>query len=128
MPSMFKLCKCGKKIPLNKYMCDECKKLSSKFHNKQYDKFSRDKVSAKFYASSEWKKARAKIKREEPFCRVCGKKADVVDHIIPIKAGGKKLSRENLQSLCHKCHNEKTLNDELLYKDTGVVQSLESLS
>ncbi|HEH4047605.1 TPA: HNH endonuclease, partial [Campylobacter jejuni] len=35
----------------------------------------------------------------------------IVDHIIPIKQGGKKLSEENLQSLCLACHNEKTKNE-----------------
>lgn len=116
MASMYKLCKCGEKIPLHKYQCNKCKKLSAKFYNKAYDNFSRDKLSAKFYSSVAWKKARARVIIEEPFCRVCGKKADVIDHIIPIKSGGSKLARKNLQSLCHKCHNQKTLNDEILYK------------
>lgn len=117
---MFKLYKCGVKIPLGVYECDECKKLrvnklNTKLYNKTYDLTKRDKTSAKFYNSTKWRNARARVKIEEPFCRMCGKVADVVDHIIPIKAGGKKLARENLQSLCHKCHNEKTLQDEIIY-------------
>lgn len=119
MASMFKLCKCGKKIPLNQYLCDECKAKVNKIHNKNYDTFSRDKQSAKFYNSRAWRNARAKIKRAEPFCRVCGKKADVIDHIIPIKFGGDKLNPKNLQSLCHKCHNEKTLQDKIKYEMGG---------
>lgn len=34
--------------------------------------------------------------------------ASVVDHIIPIAAGGAKLSPRNLQSLCAQCHNRKS--------------------
>ena len=58
---MYKLCKCGEKIPLHEYQCNKCKKLSAKFYNKTYDNFSRDKLSAKFYSSVAWKKARARV-------------------------------------------------------------------
>jgi 5-methylcytosine-specific restriction protein A len=37
--------------------------------------------------------------------------ADVVDHIKPIKQGGAKLSHNNIQSLCHSCHNKKTYEE-----------------
>lgn len=41
----------------------------------------------------------------------------VVDHIIPIKQGGKELCSDNLQSLCHSCHNRKTRLENRKNKD-----------
>ncbi len=41
-------------------------------------------------------------------CRKCGEKATDVDHVIEISDGGEEWDLENLQSLCDKCHKEKT--------------------
>lgn len=35
----------------------------------------------------------------------------IVDHIIPIEQGGKRLAKDNVQSLCQTCHNQKTAKD-----------------
>ena len=44
------------------------------------------------------------------------KKADMVDHIIPIKVNWSlRLSLNNLQPLCNQCHNIKTAEDEKKY-------------
>jgi 5-methylcytosine-specific restriction protein A len=37
--------------------------------------------------------------------------AKVVDHILPIKKGGERFERSNLQSLCVPCHNAKTASE-----------------
>ena len=37
--------------------------------------------------------------------------AKIVDHIIPIKMGGKTLDESNLQSLCWSCHSKKSNNE-----------------
>lgn len=47
----------------------------------------------------------------EPLCRMCGKLADLVDHITPILDGGAVLDDNNLQSLCKACHTTKTQAD-----------------
>ena len=40
------------------------------------------------------------------------KKADLVDHIVPIREDwSKRLDSTNLQSLCYRCHREKTRKD-----------------
>lgn len=64
------------------------------------------------YTSNKWKQLRTKHLREEPLCRVCGSKATEVDHIIAHR-GNKDLfySEENLQSLCHHCHSQKTIKE-----------------
>lgn len=55
---------------------------------------------------AEWQKARADYLAAYPSCRRCGAKADLVDHVIPIKvAPHRRLDRTNFQSLCTACHS-----------------------
>lgn len=63
-----------------------------------------------------WRKLRAAVLREEPFCRECGVKgvrvaATEVDHIIPKPLGTD--ARENLQSLCTSHHSAKTMRQSV---------------
>lgn len=66
-----------------------------------------------FYQSSRWRALRATVLREQPLCCACAESgllvaAQVVDHVRPIKRGGERFDRANLQSLCVSCHNRKT--------------------
>ncbi|BAK99194.1 hypothetical protein OBV_19960 [Oscillibacter valericigenes Sjm18-20] len=53
----------------------------------------------------------------EPFCRKCAKRgirtlATDVDHIVDHKGDwGRFTDRNNLQSLCHACHSQKTARE-----------------
>jgi 5-methylcytosine-specific restriction endonuclease McrA len=108
MPTLYKRCICGVKIPYNQRYCEECAKKYSYSQNKIYNSTIRNKELNKFYQSSQWKKIREQILAKEPFCRMCGYSAQVVDHIIEIEDGGDKLALDNLQPLCYACHNKKT--------------------
>lgn len=55
---------------------------------------------------------RRRVLAEAPFCCECGKPATQVDHVVPLSRGGT-TERENLQSLCRLCHEEKSLSDRL---------------
>lgn len=50
----------------------------------------------------------------EPWCRECAKRglrvrAVAVDHVVPHRGNWSKfVDRQNLQSLCERCHNRKT--------------------
>lgn len=65
---------------------------------------------------SRWQRLRAQSLRSEPLCRLCLSvgltvPATVVDHITPLKDGGKNET-ENFQSLCKRCHDSiKTPDD-----------------
>lgn len=70
-------------------------------------------LMSKFYKKGCWKNLSAAYRREHPLCEQCAKEgritpADVVDHIREISDGGALMDWENLQSLCHSCHNKKT--------------------
>ena len=92
--------------------CTEHKRLM----DARYDARCRDRGAADFYHSREWKHLRQNYLIEHPFCVECwgkGKltKADVVDHIIPIKQGGPALEESNLQALCASCHGRKSIRE-----------------
>jgi len=69
----------------------------------------------KFYQSLHWRKLRQYHITRNPLCTQCTKSgltvvADVVDHIIEIRDDPtRRLDPKNLQSLCHSCHNNKTV-------------------
>jgi 5-methylcytosine-specific restriction protein A len=55
-----------------------------------------------------WQKLRPRILRRDGYrCCVCGNEATEVDHIIP-KAQGGTDDPDNLQSICRRCHRQKT--------------------
>lgn len=86
-----------------------------KANQREYNRTRR--TGAKFYSTSRWRKVRKRYHNSNPLCVECKKSgyvvvADVVDHIQPIKNGGLELSIENLQSLCHMHHNQKTAREQ----------------
>jgi 5-methylcytosine-specific restriction enzyme A len=83
--------------------------------NQHYNRYSRDKKLTDFYWSAAWRKLRAfAYARDNGLCVRCRqekrlRKGDVVDHIVPVKEDwSKRLDADNLQTLCHACHNKKT--------------------
>jgi len=91
---------CGKKLTgrRRKYCSDECcENFLNRFHIWQWDRV-RQKV----------------LKRDNYTCVKCGFHTGynlIVDHIKPIALGGKEYDLDNLQTLCEKCHREKTKKD-----------------
>lgn len=81
--------------------------------NRRYDSNIRDKEMKDFYHSTAWIKLRALKIKMNPLCEECYKhgrlkEAVIVDHILPAKEyPNKRLSIDNLQSLCAACHNKK---------------------
>ena len=83
-------------------------------------KIERDKEEVSFYKTYKWTKTSKNYRKRNPLCVEClekgrTRKADVVDHIVPIKHGGELLNEENFQSLCHSHHNMKTAKDKKKY-------------
>ncbi len=79
-----------------------------------------DIQAQKFYNSRLWRNLSRRHREKNPLCVHCLesgiiKAADVADHIIEIKDDwDKRLEAENLQSLCHACHNCKTAKEKRL--------------
>lgn len=77
-----------------------------------YNKTVRPEHINRFYGSSQWQRVRSlAIERDNHLCQSCLKDgvlepARVVHHIEEVKDNwNQRLSLDNLESLCHKCHN-----------------------
>ena len=69
------------------------------------------------YDSYQWKKLRKQYAEQQPLCEHCLKfdiltPLAVVDHVKEIEDGGEPFDINNLQSLCHSCHNRKTAEEK----------------
>jgi len=56
----------------------------------------------------DWRALRAAYLRHHPTCARCGRAATMVDHRIPLRAGGARLDVSNLRALCWSCHRRLT--------------------
>jgi hypothetical protein len=63
--------------------------------------------AARGFYDRDWAALRSAYLAEHPWCW-CGKRATEVDHIIPVRMGGPRLSWFNLRSLCHTHHSQVT--------------------
>lgn len=96
---------CPKLVPHGKKYCDE--------HAALHANDDRQTPAERGY-DARWRKARKRFLAVHPFCQNCLKhgryvKAVVVDHKIPHRGDPALFWDEsNWQSLCKKCHDEKT--------------------
>ena len=68
------------------------------------------------YHTYKWKKLRQSYAEKNPLCEHCLRydiltPVNVVDHVVEIEDGGEPYDYNNLQSLCHSCHNRKTTQE-----------------
>lgn len=106
---------CRALVDYNEKYCDKHRDKQESMKSVTYsDRKEREGKYFMFYKSKAWKHLSYQYRLNHPCCEQCLKsnivrKADVVDHIIEIKDDySKRLDEENLQSLCHACHNQKT--------------------
>jgi 5-methylcytosine-specific restriction endonuclease McrA len=75
-----------------------------------------------FNRNNSWFFVRKDILRRDRYtCQICKerqrKKYLDVDHIIPVRMGGKLFEKANLRTLCKECHKSKTKLDQNALKD-----------
>lgn len=96
----------------NEYYCQEHQST----RNAEYNKFRRDPALQRIYNGKQWRALSKRQLERQPLCESCLKanryeKAEIADHIQPIKHGGPIYDLNNLQSLCIACHNKKTADE-----------------
>ena len=114
------LCVACKRVKATRpdHLCDECRARHKGWSMWQHYKGS-SKSRGYGYA---WSKLRLKaLERDKHLCQMCLKRgifttATDVDHIVPLAQGGTD-TMENLQSLCHECHKQKTCQERLNNKN-----------
>ena len=112
---------CPKLIEAGNTYCEEHRKKEVSRRNKRYDRYDRDERAKKFYANRAWRRLRKIQLNEQPLCEMCleegiTKQADMVDHVVPIQVDWSlRLKKDNLQSLCNKCHAVKSAGDRERY-------------
>lgn len=120
-----KLCKkvnCNKLIDFKESYCDEHNYLKDEARkNYESKRYERDKTYIQFYNDSMWKETSKSTKlRHDGLCQYClakgyTRKAEVVDHFIPIKDDyDKRLDPDNLVSSCIRCNTLKEKDERLL--------------
>lgn len=104
-----RICGCGHRLPKGvRCLCEARRDAERKA---RFDK-TRPSSSGRGYTGS-WDRARAAFLAAHPWCRRCGQRAAVVDHITPHK-GDQKLfwNTKNWQSLCTSCHSSAKQREE----------------
>jgi 5-methylcytosine-specific restriction endonuclease McrA len=72
-----------------------------------------DRKGKTLYRSAAWRRVRREVLKAHPWCQApdCTNMAFAVDHIVPLREGGAKLARSNLQALCARHHSQKTIRE-----------------
>ena len=111
---------CNELIDFKETYCNKHKELINQ-SNKDYERYrtERDKTYIKFYQSREWKNLRKSVMLEQDgLCQEClrqgyYKAGKIADHIIELKDDwDKRLDKDNIEILCHSCHNKKTKEEQ----------------
>lgn len=93
--------RCGAIIPASQRRCPSCAQQRQRAYEA-----SRPTAPERGY-TSEYRRNRAIVLgRDDYTCRYCGKPAVVVDHVIPLSAGGDS-SLANLVAACTSCNRRR---------------------
>jgi len=64
-----------------------------------------------------WKELRRQVLREEPRCRLCGRRAEEVDHVLSVETNPElAFARSNLQGVCRRCNRSKWIRPGMTCK------------
>lgn len=107
---LWHMCRCGACIPQNISICTSC--AAGQSRHMEYNRFRRNKRTAAFYVSVDWRKVRADVLRlydglDIYACYIQHKivTADMVHHIIPIEEDwSKRFDKTNLLPLSSANH------------------------
>jgi 5-methylcytosine-specific restriction protein A len=98
-----RICGCGYKIAPD--TACPCEQRQAHERHQRHDA-NRPNATQRGY-SRQWRRVSANFLRTNRWCAMCGKPADLVDHIIPHKGNPDLFwdKDKNWQSLCAHCHN-----------------------
>lgn len=89
----------------NKKYCDDHQHLLNRHSNKK--EVSKEQS---IYNNQSWRNYSKRFRADKIVCvnfRKCAGLAELVDHIVPVEAGGSMWDESNHQAMCQACHNRK---------------------
>jgi len=117
---------CGRAIPDGQRFCDECQK-EQPAKPSRWERSKTDPIM-KLFSNPRWQRFRRLVQQQYPMCNGChSAPSAVADHRIPARlicrvakelglfpfdAWGGFYIRDNMQGLCHSCHNTKTKTED----------------
>lgn len=105
MTGLNRLCSwpgCGELVPIRDRYCEIHQEAADR--RKQSDKRPWRPPSSQRGYDYEWKKIRAAVLRERPYCEKCKTvRSREIHHLVSLSSGGTN-DRLNLVALCKKCH------------------------
>lgn len=109
---------CHTLIDYSETYCDKHKKDRS---HKTMESHRND-VSWSVHHDYRWRKTSRLYREQFPWCARCLRNGrhtlgTSVDHIKPLRLGGDPYDWNNLQTLCPKCHNKKTREEQKSYNN-----------
>lgn len=109
----FNGCNAAVEVPHNYRGSPRCDKHTRPVHTpkRRYEHHYHN--GKNIYKTQRWVKLRNQYVSFQPLCEHCLgfgiiKDGKIVDHIIELEDGGEPYEWDNLQHLCHSCHNAKT--------------------
>lgn len=108
---------CRALIATSDTYCDKHTNHSYKQYEQVRASTAEGREYKQFYSAKEWRALRYQVLLDAGFsCVECGHEATVGDHIIPTKVRWDlRLDINNIQALCHECHNKKTAEDKIKF-------------
>jgi len=71
-----------------------------------------DRAGKGVYSRKKWKLTRRRKLLDQPLCK-CGRLAEHVHHVNPLREGGDPWKLEGLEALCASCHSRETRREQL---------------
>ena len=108
--------------PLKPCAMPGCKELTARVrcavHEQQRAREYRKRRPAehRFYKTARWLRFRKRYLASNPLCVACKEHGVItpatdVDHVIPLRQGGRPLAWRNVRALCHSHHSQRTGRD-----------------
>jgi len=99
----------------------------AQFPVKKYNRPREDAIG-KVYQTTQWRRVRIVVLTRDPLCMLCNvAPATEVDHKTAMRLGGKPFDLENLQGLCERCHNLKSMRERHGGGHPGTMHSMHSV-
>jgi len=107
---------CSALVPMTARYCDKHRRDHERARTARRREDPVERSLLDFYNSRLWRTFRLNFLADNALCEACKREgrltpATVVDHVVPVKAGGDRLDVDNCQALCASHHAGKSARE-----------------